>query len=136
MWVWAPQYKKDSDLLESVQRMAMQMMKGVEGKMYEEQLKSRGLFCLQQRRLREDLIVASDFHPRGSRGAGADLCSLGTATGPEETAWSCDRGGSGWVLGKDSSPRGWSGTGTGSPRHGHATESAGVQEAFGQHSQT
>jgi len=51
----------------------------------------------------------------GSGGAGAELCSLGTATGPEGTAWSWDRGGSGWGLGKGSAPRGWSGTGTGSP---------------------
>ena len=30
----------------------------------------------------------------------AELCSLGTVTGPEGTAWSCIRGESSWVLGK------------------------------------
>ena len=62
----------------------MQMVKGVEGKMYEERLKSLGLFSLEQSRLRGDRIVASDFHPRGSSGAGADLCSLGQQQEPRE----------------------------------------------------
>lgn len=35
----------------------------------------------------------------------AVLISLVTVTGPEEVAWSCIRGGSGWVLGKGSHRR-------------------------------
>ena len=38
------------------------------------------------------------------------------------------------MLGKGSAPRGWSGTGTGSPGQWHGTEPAGVQEVFGQRS--
>lgn len=67
-----------------------------------------------------------------SRGTGTELCSLGTATGPTGMAGSCDREGSYWMLGKDSSLRGWSGTGTGST--GHDTKPARVQ-AFEQRSQ-
>lgn len=73
---------------------------------------------------------------RVSRGAGTELCSLGTATGPEGMAWSWDRGGSGWRLGKGFAPRGWLGTGTGYSGSGHGTEPAGVQEVFGHCSQT
>lgn len=45
-------------------------MKYPEEKIHEEWWKSLGLFCLKKRRVRGDLIVASDFLMRRSRGVG------------------------------------------------------------------
>ncbi|KAJ7400194.1 hypothetical protein BTVI_107527 [Pitangus sulphuratus] len=63
----------------------MKMVKGLEGKPYEDQLRSLGLFSLEKRRLRGDVIVVYNFLVRGRGWAGNDLFSVVTS---DSTQWS------------------------------------------------
>ena len=71
----SPQYRRYIDQLEHIQRRVTKMIQGMEQLSYEDRLREFGLFSLEKRRLRGDLIVAFQYLQGNYRNEGDRLFS-------------------------------------------------------------